>query len=104
MNASNIQSAQRIRVMMSEWRSQLSNNFGQNVIETLTQQHFGHRYSTSNGQHDLNGYRIPTEIQGNGSGYIFNGAGDPSIHAGMSTELLTATNQRIQEIAIIRSR
>jgi hypothetical protein len=104
MNASNIQSAQRIRVMMSEWRSQLSNNFGQNVIETLTQQHFGHRYTTSNGRYDLNGYRIPIEIQGNGSGYIFNGAGDPSIHAGMSTELLTATNQRIQEIAIIRSR
>ena len=104
MTHANINSAQRIRVMMSEWRSQLASNFGQNVIETLTQQHFGHRYSTSNGQHDLNGYRIPTEIQGNGSGYIFNGAGDPSIHAGMSTELLTATNQRIQEIAIIRSR
>ena len=104
MTHANINSAQRIRVLMSEWRSQLASNFGQNVIETLTQQHFGHRYSTSNGQHDLNGYRIPTEIQGNGSGYIFNGAGDPSIHAGMSTELLTATNQRIQEIAIIRSR
>jgi len=105
MNASNIQSAQRIRVMMSEWRSQLSNSFGQNVIEMLSQQHFGHRYTTSNGRYDLNGYRIPTEIQsGNGSGYIFNGAGDPSIHAGMSTELLTATNQRIIEIASIRSR
>tara|TARA_R110000850_G_scaffold92723_2_gene196635 strand:+ start:178 stop:1374 length:1197 start_codon:yes stop_codon:yes gene_type:complete len=105
MNASNIQSAQRIRVMMSEWRSQLSNSFGQNVIEMLSQQHFGHRYTTSNGRYDLNGYRIPTEIQsGNGSGYIFNGAGDPSIHAGMTQELLTATNARIQEIASIRSR
>ena len=105
MNASNIQSAQRIRVMMSEWRSQLANSFGQNVIEMLSQQHFGHRYTTSNGRYDLNGYRIPTEIQsGNGSGYIFNGAGDPSIHAGMSQELLTAANARIQEIATIRSR
>ena len=104
MNASNIQSAQRIRVMFSEWRTQLSNTFGQNVIETLTQQHYGHRYSTSNGQHDLNGYRIPKEIQGNGNGYVFNGAGDPSIHAGMSAELLNATNQRIQQIATIRSR
>jgi hypothetical protein len=104
MNASNIQSAQRIRVMFSEWRSQLSNSFGQNVIETLTQQHYGHRYTTSNGRYDLNGYRIPKEIQGNNSGYIFNGAGDPSIHAGMSQELLTATNARIQEIASIRSR
>jgi hypothetical protein len=104
MNASNIQSAQRIRVMFSEWRSQLSNSFGQNVIETLTQQHYGHRYTTSNGRYDLNGYRIPKEIQGNNSGYIFNGAGDPSIHAGMSQELLTATNARIQEIATIRSR
>jgi len=104
MNASNIQSAQRIRVMFSEWRSQLSNSFGQNVIETLTQQHYGHRYTTSNGRYDLNGYRIPKEIQGNNNGYIFNGAGDPSIHAGMSAELLTATNARIQEIATIRSR
>lgn len=104
MNASNIQSAQRIRVMFSEWRSQLSNSFGQNVIETLTQQHYGHRYTTSNGRYDLNGYRIPKEIQGNNSGYIFNGAGDPSIHAGMTQELLTATNARIQEIASIRSR
>ena len=104
MNASNIQSAQRIRVMFSEWRSQLSNSFGQNVIETLTQQHFGHRYTTSNGRYDLNGYRIPKEIQGNNSGYIFNGVGDPSIHAGMTQELLTATNARIQEIASIRSR
>jgi len=104
MNASNIQSAQRIRVMFSEWRTQLSNTFGQNVIETLTQQHYGHRYSTSNGQHDLNGYRIPKEIQGNGNGYVFNGAGDPSIHAGMSAELLNATNQRIQQIATIRPR
>ena len=104
MNASNIRSAQRIRVMFSEWRSQLANTFGQNVIETLTQQHYGHRYSTSNGQHDLNGYRIPKEIQGNNNGYIFNGAGDPSIHAGMSAELLNATNQRIQQIATIRSR
>jgi hypothetical protein len=104
MNASNIRSAQRIRVMFSEWRTQLANTFGQNVIETLTQQHYGHRYSTSNGQHDLNGYRIPKEIQGNGNGYVFNGAGDPSIHAGMSAELLNATNQRIQQIATIRSR
>ena len=104
MNASNIRSAQRIRVMFSEWRSQLANTFGQNVIETLTQQHYGHRYSTSNGQHDLNGYRIPREIQGNGNGYVFNGAGDPSILAGMNQELLNATNQRIQEIATIRSR
>ena len=104
MNASNIQSAQRIRVMFSEWRSQLSNSFGQNVIETLTQQHYGHRYTTSNGRYDLNGYRIPKQIQGNNSGYIFNGAGDPSIHAGMTQELLTATNARIQEIASIRSR
>ncbi len=104
MTHANINSAQRIRVMFSEWRSQLSNSFGQNVIETLTQQHFGHRYTTSNGRYDLNGYRIPKEIQGNNSGYIFNGAGDPSIHAGMSQELLTATNARIQEIASIRSR
>ena len=104
MTHANINSAQRIRVMMSEWRTQLASNFGQNIIETLTQQHFGHRYTTSDGRYDLNGYRIPTEIQGNGNGYIFNGAGDPSIHAGMTQELLTATNQRIQEIAIIRSR
>ena len=104
MTHANINSAQRIRVMFSEWRSQLSNSFGQNVIETLTQQHFGHRYTTSNGRYDLNGYRIPKEIQGNNSGYIFNGAGDPSIHAGMTQELLTATNARIQEIATIRSR
>jgi len=104
MTHANINSAQRIRVMFSEWRSQLSNSFGQNVIETLTQQHFGHRYTTSNGRYDLNGYRIPKEIQGNNNGYIFNGAGDPSIHAGMSAELLTATNARIQEIATIRSR
>ena len=104
MTHANINSAQRIRVMMSEWRNQLASNFGQNVIEMLSQQHFGHRYSTSNGQHDLNGYRIPTEIQGNGNGYIFNGAGDPSIHAGMTQELLTATNARIIEIASLRSR
>ena len=104
MNASNIQSAQRIRVMFSEWRTQLSNTFGQNVIETLTQQHYGHRYSTSNGQHDLNGYRIPKEIQGNGNGYVFNGAGDAGILAGMTQDLLNATNARIAQIATLRSR
>ena len=104
MNASNIQSAQRIRVMFSEWRNQLANTFGQNVIETLTQQHYGHRYSTSNGQHDLNGYRIPKEIQGNNNGYIFNGAGDAGILAGMTQDLLNATNARIAQIATIRSR
>ena len=104
MNASNIQSAQRIRVMFSEWRSQLSNSFGQNVIETLTQQHYGHRYTTSNGRYDLNGYRIPKQIQGNNSGYIFNGAGDAGIHAGMTQDLLNATNARIAQIATLRSR
>jgi len=104
MNASNIQSAQRIRVMFSEWRNQLANTFGQNVIETLTQQHYGHRYTTSNGRYDLNGYRIPKEIQGNNNGYIFNGAGDAGIFAGMTQDLLNATNARIAQIATIRSR
>ena len=44
MTHANINSAQRIRVMFSEWRSQLSNSFGQNVIEMLSQQHFGQSF------------------------------------------------------------
>jgi hypothetical protein len=95
MNASNIQSAQRIRVMFSEWRNQLANTFGQNVVEMLSQQHYGHRYTTSNGRYDLNGYRIPKEIQCGRNNYTFNGNGDPSILAGMTQELLNATNARI---------
>ena len=58
MNHCNIDNAKSVRRTISTIRSK----FGHNAIETLNQQHYNHRYGTSNDQHDLNGYRINISI------------------------------------------
>ena len=54
-NISNVKSVKRT---ISTMRSR----FGHNAIETLNQQHYNHRYGTSNGEYDLLGYKILTHI------------------------------------------
>ena len=54
----NIDNAKSVRRTISTIRSR----FGHNAIETLNQQHYNHRYGTSNDEHDLNGYRINISI------------------------------------------
>ena len=54
-NISNVKSVKRT---ISTMRAR----FGHNAIETLNQQHYNHRYGTSNGEYDLLGYKILTHI------------------------------------------
>ena len=58
MSHCNIDNAKSVRRTISTIRSK----FGHNAIETLNQQHYNHRYGTSNDEHDLNGYRINISI------------------------------------------
>ena len=54
-NISNVKSVKRT---ISTMRSR----FGHNAIETLNQQHYNHRYGTSNGEYDLLGYKILSHV------------------------------------------
>ena len=40
----------------------MRSRFGHNAIETLNQQHYNHRYGTSNGEYDLLGYKILSHV------------------------------------------
>jgi len=51
-------SAQNIRARFSEIR----NLIGQDAVLTYTQQHYNHRYGSSNGNYDLGGYEILTSF------------------------------------------
>jgi hypothetical protein len=57
---------QRIRVMVTEIRQRLDQDLGQGIgqamVLTHTQQHYGHAYGSSNGEHDLNGYEIQHQV------------------------------------------
>lgn len=59
---------QRIRVMVTEIRQRLDQELGQGIgqamVLTHNQQHYGHAYGSSNGDHDLNGYEIQREVEG----------------------------------------
>ena len=58
MNHCNIDNAKSVRRTISTIRSK----FTHHSVECLTQQFYNHRYGSSNDQHDLNGYKIPSHI------------------------------------------
>ena len=54
----NINNVKSVKRTISTMRSR----FGHNAIETLNQQHYNHRYGTSNGEYDLLGYKILSHV------------------------------------------
>ena len=58
MDHCNIDNARSVRRTISTIRSK----FTHHSVECLTQQFYNHRYGTSNDEHDLNGYKIPSHI------------------------------------------
>jgi len=57
--------AQRIRAMITEIRQHA--DMSDDMVETLTQQHYNHRYGSSAGRYDQGGYEIHREIIREGS-------------------------------------
>jgi hypothetical protein len=86
--------ADTIRARVSEWR----NTHGDQAVITHTQQAYGHRYGSSNGGHDLNGYEIPREITTTVAGgvalYPENRRGVTSIWAGLDDQTFEYFNAR----------
>jgi len=58
MSHCNISNVKSVKRTISTMRAR----FGHNAIETLNQQHYNHRYGTSNGEYDLLGYKILNHI------------------------------------------
>lgn len=83
-------SAQNIRARFSEIR----NLIGQDAVLTYTQQHYNHRYGSSNGNYDLGGYEIltsynRTETVASEAGLLPDDQiGDLSIWAGMQYDVV----------------
>ena len=72
MDASGIQTAQRVRSMISEQiRPNLINQFGRDILITHNQQHYNHAYRSSQGRYDLNGYEIPLQVNNGSDGAVF---------------------------------
>ena len=86
--------ADTIRARVSEWR----NTHGDAAIITHTQQAYGHRYGTSGGAHDLNGYEVAREIETTVAGgvalYPENRRGVTSIWAGLDDQTFEFFNAR----------
>ena len=86
--------ADTIRARVSEWR----NTHGDQAVITHTQQAYGHRYGSSNGGHDLNGYEIAREIETTVAGgvalYPENRRGVTSIWAGLDDQTFEFFNTR----------
>ena len=91
--------ADTIRARVSEWR----NTHGDQAIITHTQQAYGHRYGSSNGGHDLNGYEIAREIETTVAGgvalYPENRRGVTSIWAGLDDQTFEFFNTRRQALS-----
>lgn len=91
--------ADTIRARVSEWRTA----HGDAAIITHTQQAYGHRYGTSNGGHDLNGYEIAREYQTTVAGgvalYPENRRGVTSIWAGLDDQTFEFFNTRRQALS-----
>jgi len=89
-----------VRRMISEIRNHA--DMETDLLETLTQQHYNHRYGESGGAYDLGGYAVHTEIErGNGITQLLpdNRIGQTSIFANLddaSFEALTA--RRLERI------
>ena len=84
MDASGIQTAQRVRSMISEQiRPNLLSQFGRDILITHNQQHYNHAYNTSQGRYDLNGYEIPLQISNSSDGAVFNSNGGTDLLLGL---------------------
>ena len=84
MDASGIQTAQRVRSMISEQiRPNLLSQFGRDILITHNQQHYNHAYNTSQGRYDLNGYEIPLQISNGLDGAVFNSNGGTDLLLGL---------------------
>jgi len=87
MNVSGIASAQNVRRMISEQiRPLLRRQFGMDIIQTHTQQYYNHRYSSSQGRYDLNGYEIPFKVNSPSQGVLFVGNRACDLLAGLNND------------------
>jgi len=88
MDASGIQTAQRVRSMISEQiRPILINQFGRDILITHNQQHYNHAYRSSQGRYDLNGYEIPLRVNSGSNGAVFaNNRNTSDLLLGLSDE------------------
>jgi len=87
MDASGIQTAQRVRSMISEQiRPTLVNQFGRDILITHNQQHYNHRYSSSQGRYDLNGYEIPLQVNNGSDGAVFANNGRTDLISGLDNQ------------------
>jgi len=87
MDASGIQTAQRVRSMISEQiRPTLVNQFGRDILITHNQQHYNHRYSASQGRYDLNGYEIPLQVNNGSDGAVFSNNGRTDLISGLDNQ------------------
>ena len=91
--------ADTIRARVSEWR----NTHGDQAVITHTQQAYGHRYGSSNGGHDLNGYEIARQVETTVAGgvalYPENRRGVTSIWAGLDDQTFEFFNTRRQALS-----
>ena len=87
MDASGIQTAQRVRSMISEQiRPNLLSQFGRDILITHNQQHYNHAYNTSQGRYDLNGYEIPLQISNGSDGAVFSSNGGTDLLLGLDNQ------------------
>ena len=87
MDASGIQTAQRVRSMISEQiRPTLINQFGRDILITHNQQHYNHSYSSSQGRYDLNGYEIPLQVNNGSDGAVFANNGGTDLILGLDNQ------------------
>ncbi len=91
--------ADTIRARVSEWR----NTHGDQAVVTHTQQAYGHRYGSSNGGHDLNGYEIARQVETTVAGgvalYPENRRGVTSIWGGLNDQTFEYFNTRRQALS-----
>ena len=87
MDASGIQTAQRVRSMISEQiRPNLINQFGRDILITHNQQHYNHAYRSSQGRYDLNGYEIPLQVNNGSDGAVFANNGGTDLILGLDNQ------------------
>ena len=87
MDASGIQTAQRVRSMISEQiRPALINQFGRDILVTHNQQHYNHAYSSSQGRYDLNGYEVPLQVNNGSDGAVFANNGGTNLLLGLGNQ------------------
>jgi len=93
--------AQRIRAMITEIRQHA--DMSDDMVETLTQQHYNHRYGSSLGRYDQGGYEIRREITRAGAACHAllpeNRIGQTSIFSGLDDDSFeTLSARRLQRI------